>query len=214
MNQVTLKANRRETGKQVSKRYRREGKVTGVYYLEGVDNIPILVETLAMRPIVFTGQTKIVNLEVEGDEETRECVLKDVAFDPVTDLITHFDLIGIVRGQLFSVDVPILLKGTAIGTTEGGIIQHTIHKITINVLPRNMPSSINVDITDLSIGDSVFVRDLDVPNVEFDLSPDTAVVSCVPPRVIKEDVEEDLEGLEGEGEEGAEEGDTEKTDSE
>lgn len=214
MNQITLKANRRKTGKQVSKGYRREGKVTGVYYLNGEENIPILVETLDMRPIVFTAQTKIVNLDIVGDDNIRECVLKDVAFDPVTDLITHFDLIGIIRGQLFSIDVPVILKGSAIGTQEGGVIQHTIHKITVNVLPRNMPSSINIDISDLNIGDSIYVRDLDVKDVEFDISLDTAVVSCVPPRVIKEDVEEDIEGIEGEGEEGDGDSETEQSDSE
>ncbi len=203
MNSVTLKAKRRETGKQASKRYRREGLVTGVYYLKGEESIPFVVEPLDLRAIVFTGQTKIVELVIDG-EEARECVLKRVDFDPVTDLITHFDLIGIIRGQLFIVDVPILLTGTAIGAKEGGLIQHSMHKVRIHVMPRHMPSSIEVDISELKVGDSLFIRDLNVENVEFDAPDDAVIVSCVPPRVSKEGValedevvEEEVEDLEG-----------------
>jgi len=201
MNSVTLKAKRRETGKQPSKRYRREGLVTGVYYLKGEEAIPFVVEPLDLRTIIFTSQTKIVELEIEG-EEPRECVLKDVEFDPITDQITHFDLIGIVRGQLFTVDVPIILIGSAIGAKEGGLIQHSMHKVRIHVLPRYMPSSVEVDISELTVGDSLFIRDLDVENVRFDAPDDAVVVSCVPPRVSKDAVE--LEDALEEGEEGEE----------
>lgn len=210
MNLVELKAKKRETGKQAAKRYRREGLVTGVYYINGEEAIPIAVDPIDLRPIVFTGQTKIVELVIDGQDK-RECVLKEVEFDPITDQITHFDLIGIIRGQLFTVDVPIILKGTAIGAKEGGLIQHSMHKVRIHVLPKDMPSSVEVDISELTVGDSLFIRDLEVENVEFEASPDAVIVSCVPPRVSKEAaglVEEGEEGEEGaeEGEEGAEEG--------
>jgi large subunit ribosomal protein L25 len=204
MNSVTLKAKRRETGKQASKNYRRQGLVTGVYYLKGEESIPFVVEPLDLRSIVFTSQTKIVELEIEG-EEMKECVLKEVEFDPITDQITHFDLIGIVRGQLFTVDVPIILTGSAIGAKEGGLIQHSMHKVRIHVMPRHMPSSVEVDISDLKIGDSLFIRDLNVENVTFDASDDTVVVSCVPPRVSKEGVAIEAELEEEEAEEVEEE---------
>ena len=101
---ITLKVEKRETGKQISKRFRREGKVPGIYYHKGEDSIPILSEPLALRPVVFTKETHIINLEIEG-EETKECVLKDITFDPVTDQITHFDLIGLTRGQIMTFDL-------------------------------------------------------------------------------------------------------------
>jgi large subunit ribosomal protein L25 len=160
---------------------------------------------------VFTSQTKIVELEIEG-EEMKECVLKDVVFDPITDQITHFDLRGIVRGQLFVIDVPIILKGTAAGVKEGGLIQHSMHKVRIHVLPRNMPSSIEVDISELTVGDALFIRDLDVENVRFDANEDSVIVSCVPPRVSKEGVALEDEIAEDEvleGEEGSEETESE-----
>lgn len=183
MNQVDLKVKLRETGKQESKKYRAEGLVPGVYYTKGGEPISLLAEPLALRPIVYTAETKIVNLEIEGMDGVKECILKDIQFDPVSDKIKHFDLYGFIQGQMMTVEVPVVLKGTSIGVREGGIIQHLIHRTKIHCLPKDLPTSIELDITNLRIGESILVRNINLEGISFELPPDTAFVSVVAPRV-------------------------------
>lgn len=198
MNQVHLNVKTRETGKQISKQYRRDGLVPGVFYTKGEDSIPILAEPLDLRPIVYTAQTRIVDLQIDDATETKECVIKDVILDPVTESITHFDLLGVIRGQKLSVEVPFVLKGQAIGAREGGVTQHILLKTVIRCLPKDLPNSIEVEIDDLQIGDSIMIKDLDpksIENLEFEVPLDSTIVAIIRPRVSS-----DAEGEEGEGE--------------
>ena len=193
MNEVELKVSKRQTGKQISKKFRKEGKVPGIFYMpdytavsgkpKAAINIPILSDTRSLRDIIYTKETKIVNLEIEGDSEIRESVLKDVTFDPVTDSITHFDLLGIKRGYKLRVEVPIVLKGQAIGAKDGGVVQQLVFKVPIHVLPKNLPNAMDIDISKLKIGKSIMLKDLEVPDVEYDMNLDTVIVTILPPRV-------------------------------
>jgi large subunit ribosomal protein L25 len=205
MSQITLKVEKRETGKQIAKQYRREGKVPGVYYIKGEESIPILSEPLALRPIVFTKETHIISLEMEG-EEPKECVLKDITFDPVTDKITHFDLIGLSRGETMNFEVPVVVTGASPGVREGGILQQNIHKLNIKCRPSKLPSKVEVDISELELGSSIYIGSLNLEDVEIEASDETPIVSCIHSRVSKSDLGELEEGAEGaeEGEEGAE----------
>jgi len=187
MEQITLKVEKRETGKQISKRYRSENKVPGIFYYRGTVAIPILSDILALRPIVYTKETRVINLEIPG-EELRECVLKEVTFDPVTDRITHFDLIGLSRDAIMNFEVPVSLVGAAKGVREGGNLQQNIHKLNIKCLPKNLPGQIEVDITDLELGSSIYISSINIEGVEIDLPGDTPIISCVHSRVSKSDV--------------------------
>ena len=183
---VDLKAIRRDTGKKAVKAIRRQGKVPGVYYIKTGESFPITVNALDLRPIVYTAQTKIVNLFVEGEKDMRECVLKHVDFDPVTDKVTHIDLYGIIRGQYMHIEVPVIIHGTAKGVREGGVLQQTLRNIEIECFPRNLPNSIDLDISNLGIGQSITVKDLNIPDVKFLIPSDTSIVSVITPRVGKE----------------------------
>lgn len=201
MNQIQLQVQKRETGKQVSKRYRSDDKVPGVFYFKEVSekeaqndvnvvSIPIIATPIALRDVVYTSEMQIIDLHIEGEENVRECILKEVTFDPVTDSIKHFDLLGIRRGFTMSFEVPITLKGTAIGVRDGGTLQHTLLKVNIDCLPKDLPNSIEVDISSLKIGHAIYVKDLEIENVKINAQPDAVVVSIVPPRVIKTATEE------------------------
>jgi len=205
MSQIALKVEKRETGKQIAKIYRREGKVPGIYYIKGEESIPILTDPLALRPIVFTNETHIINLEIDGSEP-KECVLKDVTFDPLTDQITHFDLIGLSRGEIMSFEVPVVVTGAAPGVREGGILQQNIHKLNIKCRPSLLPSKIEVDISELMIGSSIYISSLNLEDIEIEASPETPIVSCIHSRVSKSDLGEEVPEEGAEGEEGAEEG--------
>ncbi len=184
--QIVLKANKRDTGKRAAKDVRIAGKIPGVFYIKTGENIAFSVEPLDVRDIVYTSKTKIINLQLEGENDIRECVLKQVDFDPVTDKITHIDLYGIIRGTKMTVEVPVKLIGTARGVREGGLLQRSLRRVLIECLPKDLPNSIDVDINDMGIGDAIYIKDLLVPDIEFLVPLDTAIASVIMPRVVKE----------------------------
>jgi large subunit ribosomal protein L25 len=187
MSEISLKAVKRGTGKKGSKKVRTDGMIPGIYYTEGSESIPLAVYPLALRPIVYTAHKKIFDLYIDDSAQPLECVLKDTSFHPVTDKLMHFDLYGVKSGKLMGVEVPIILKGQAIGVRDGGVLQHTLHRVKIHCLPADMPDSFEIDISGLTIGKSVHVKDLAKEGIQFDISTDTVIVSVLHPRIIKEE---------------------------
>lgn len=206
MSELTLVAKKRESGKQAAKQYRNRDLVPGVFYRKDLDNINIVVEKLDMRPIVYSDVTRVFMLDVEGKKE--KCVLKDIDFDPVTDEIVHFDLLGLKEDEEVTIRVPFKFKGQAKGIVTGGQFRQVLRKVSITALPANLVEFFEIDITELNIGDTLYIRDLDTENLEFDVTEDTAICMVSRPRVVTEieegEGEEGEEGAEGaEGEEGA-----------
>jgi large subunit ribosomal protein L25 len=189
MEKMILEAEVRETGsKQASKLVRNSGKVPGVYYSKHDSPVHIAVTEKAINPLVYTSETHLVSLKVDGN--VFDCVIKDVQFDPITDKIVHFDLIGLTTGEMFQLEVPVQLLGTPVGVKEGGIVQHLIHKLEIECLPVNIPQHVEIDISELKIGDAVHVKDLELENISILNSEDSVIVSVSHPKVEKETVEE------------------------
>lgn len=173
--------------KGVVNQLRREGNVPGIYYTKGVEPIPVFVSEKALKPIVFTSETHIINLKIDDGEELKS-ILKNVQFDPVTDRVVHFDLLGISADQEIEIEVPVMFEGQAKGVKEGGIVQQTLHKVTVSCLPGNIPQHISIDVTNLALGDSIHVRDLKIENVRFLQNPEVIIVSVVVPRAAVEAV--------------------------
>lgn len=177
MSALTIDAKKRELGKKASKAVRNAGMIPGVFYAKGKDPIAIATTFKQLRPAVYTADTHIITLNVEGAGKM-DCVLKDVDFDPVTDEIVHFDVLGIIEGQTLHVEVPITLKGQAKGVTiGGGMLEHLLHKVQIECLPSALPEHIEIDVTPLEVGKSVHVGDLKVPGVKFMTTPTTSIVA-------------------------------------
>ncbi len=198
METVALEAQARKNfGKRSRNLLRNQGKVPGVYYSRHDEPIPIEVPKAAIQPLVYSSATHLILLKVEDNGEF-ECVLKDVQFDPVTDEIIHVDLMGLKQGETFQLEVPIQLVGTSVGVREGGLLQHALHKVEIECLPKDIPQHLEIDISNLNVGDSVHVKDLNFENIKILNPEDTIVVSVVHPKVEKEEepTEELLEGEE------------------
>ncbi len=188
MEKSILEAEVRETGnKQASKLVRNSGKVPGVYYSKHDSPIHLAVTEKAIKPLVYTAETHLVSLKVDGKE--LDCVIKDVQFDPITDRVVHFDLIGLTSGETFQLEVPVQLHGTPVGIKEGGIVQHLIHKLEIECLPKDIPQRIDINISELNIGNSIHIKDLKIENITFLAPEDSVIVSVVHPKVEKEPVE-------------------------
>ncbi len=182
MSEVVLKAQRRDIGKKASKAVRNSGLVTGIYYSHGEEPIAISVHPLNMRPIVYTANAKIINLDVEGSNSTIKCMLKDISFDPVTDVIVHFDLFGVQEDKPINILVPVSFKGQSVGIKEGGILEHIIHKLPVVCLPKDLPEKLEIDITDLRIGHAIHVRDINFPGLTIKTNGDATIVAIAVPR--------------------------------
>ncbi len=202
MEKVIIEANERKTINKRSRNIlRNEGRVPGVLYGSRMEPIPIDVTRLVINPLVFTAKTNLISLKLNGHDEY-ECVIKDVQFDPVTDELLHFDLIGLTRGEKIQLEVPLKLLGNAVGVKEGGLLQESMHKLSIECLPKDIPQSLELEVTELNIGDSIHVSDLNFENITILNPENTIVVSVVLPKVEIE-VEEVEEGEEFAEEEGA-----------
>jgi large subunit ribosomal protein L25 len=196
MENVILNANKRDVSSKSEKnKLRNSGKVPGVFYMRDHESLPLYVNEKEINPLVFTSDTHIISLTVDGSGE-HECIIKDVQFDPITDKVLHFDLLGLTKGETFQLEVPVRLKGNPVGVKEGGIIQHIIHKLEIECLPKDIPQHIDIDITDLKIGDAIHVRDLKLENISFVTSEGAVIVTISHPKVEAEPAlaEEQVEG--------------------
>lgn len=182
MQKVTLEAFERvRSGKSGLNTLRREKKVPGIFYSKNDEALPLWVLETAINKLVFTSETHIVNLSV-ADKKTADCIIKDVQFDPVTDKVIHFDLLGLVEGEKIELDIPIILKGTSIGVREGGQLQQFMHKATVKCIPAEIPEHLEVDITKVKMGHSIHLRDLKFENIEFTQPSGAVVLAVTPPK--------------------------------
>jgi large subunit ribosomal protein L25 len=187
MSDILLKAEPRSAlGGSTAKTLRAKGRVPGVLYGHGEASTAFHVKELDLRPLIYTQETHVVKLAL-GADETR-CILRAVQFDPITDRVNHIDLLILHAGEKITIDIPVIITGSSVGVRDGGIVDHVLHKVTINVLPDSIPESIMVDITELKIGQSIHVRDLAATDKYTILGDETAVIVAVVPPKTTEDV--------------------------
>jgi large subunit ribosomal protein L25 len=208
---------RKQAGKKQVNAVRREKKIPGVFYIRGENTIHIAVGERSFHPLVTSSTTRIINLKLDDGKE-HSCILRDIQFDPVTDLPIHFDLQGLKAGEKITIHIPIRLVGIAAGTRDGGLVQQTLHRLEIKCLPKDIPDFLEINIEPLAIGDSVHVKELKFEKLEILESENTTVVAVIPPIVEQVEVvavtpeaevtEPELVGAKGKKAEG--EGETEE----
>lgn len=195
---VNIAADERKiTTKGAVNQLRRDGKVPGVLYSNEMEPINFSVTEISLNPVVYTTEMHLVNLKI-GENKEIKSILKDVQFDPVTDKIIHVDFQAITVGQVLQLQVPINFVGQAVGVKSGGSLQQTFNKLDIECLPRHIPESLEVNITNLEIGDSIRVADLEFENIKILNPEDTTIIAVTAPRA--EEVEETADLLEEETE--------------
>jgi large subunit ribosomal protein L25 len=213
MAEVKLKAEpRTETGKGPARRTRAAGRVPAVLYGPAADPQRLDVDARELWHVLNTdaGMNVLVNLQVDG--ETHLALPREIQRDIVKGTVLHVDFLRIRRDVAIQVDVPIHLVGESVGVKEGGVTEHHLWELRVETLPGNVPESIEADVTELNVGDSLHVTDLPIPEgVTVLTADDETIVSIVPPQAIEEPEPEVVEGEEGEegaeaaeGEEGAE----------
>jgi len=202
MEVITLEAKAREAGKTAARIARQEEEVPCVLYGHGEEPRTFQVPELGLRSLIYTDKFHRVNVILDG--KTFDCILKTVDFHPVSDRPIHADFYVLHPGELVRMRIPVHFNGIAMGVRNGGVQQEFVHKIAIECLPKNLPDFIAVEVGDLTIGQSILVRDISVEGVEIKAPGDSTLVSIRRPRAIIEIEEEEEEGEEGEGVEGAE----------
>lgn len=163
----------------------------------------IQIDERAFNKLVYTPNQYIVNLEIDG--ATISTILKDIQFHPLTDRIVHVDFQELA-GRPIKTTLPIITTGQAKGVLNGGRLRKVRRDVKVIGLPKDMPSTIEIDISDLKIGKAIKIGDLSIPGVEFLADPNQIIVAVRMKRgaVVEDDDEE--EGAEGEGGEAAAEG--------
>lgn len=196
MDVIKLQAQPRALGGSSARAIRREGEVPGVLYGPHLEPVHFRVPVLDLRPLIYTAETHVVTLELDG--ESYDCILKDIDYHPVTDVPSHIDFYALTAGEEITMTVPVQVVGVAVGVQEGGILAQPLNEITVRCLPKDIPGNVEIDVTDLRIGDALHVSDLSLPNVSIETDPSRTVVTVMAPQA--EPVEEEPEGILLEGE--------------
>ncbi len=198
---------RTEFGSRVARRLRRSGSVPAVIYGRGGGELKVMViEKDFMDSIGFSTSTGIINLKM-GRKSPITAIIKDVQWDIITDRPVHIDFLRVSADQIVSIPVHVHLENIPLGVKMGGVLEHTLHEITIKVRAKDIPSSINLNVEDLDIGDSVHLSEITLPEgITLDMDDTLVVASVVAPSVAKVETEEAAEEELLEGEEAPAEG--------
>lgn len=180
----TLKVEKREgRGKGPAGRLRAKNLVPGVYYTAGGDNILVQAEALPLEKMYEdVGHTEVFNLEIDSENgaETHPVMIWQIQRHPYKKQILHIDYYGVDLDKEVKVGVPLEFVGTAKGVKLGGHIETYRENVRLASKPLLMPHKITVDISNMNIGDTISVKDLELPeNVHAVYDQDYAIVSVM-----------------------------------
>ena len=187
MEQVKMEAARREVaGKGPARQSRREGRVPGVVYGLGHGTVSLSVPRSELDHAVKVGHGSnvLIDLTLDGEAlaEDVAAVIKKIERQPITREPLCVDFMWVSLKELLTVNVNVVLKGRAAGQEFGGIVEQSLHTIPVRCLPINMPEEVPVELAPLKIGDSIYIRDLPLPEgVELLTDPDAIVVHVAAP---------------------------------
>ena len=183
---------RNNQGTSSSRRMRSDGLLPGIIYGSDKESDIVEMNLNQVEKILKNHSSDTVLIEVDlEDEGSVRVLLKEVQYHPVTSSILHVDLQRVIAGKPIQVDISIELNGEPEGVKSGGIIDHKIHSLSVECLPKDMIESIPVDITNLNIGDSLTVSDITVTSKIKILTDENLQVICVnAPKVIDSSDEE------------------------
>jgi large subunit ribosomal protein L25 len=183
---------RTEAGKGAARTLRRAGLVPGVIYGEGFETSSVAIDTKSVEQVWRqAGSHEILRLEAVGETDGFEAIIKELQIDPVSRRAIHIDLLRIRADKELDVRIPLILQGTPKGVKEfGGILQTGFRDLEITCLPKDLPESITVDVSNLMIHDSIHVKDLTLPDgVTVLMNPEEVVATVLPPATLKLEAE-------------------------
>ncbi len=162
MEQKTLSVvERKEFKKGPAKQLRKEGKIPAVVYGHAAPlHISVDAREFSKKFRVVTENTIII-LDMGGKQT--EVLVKDLQEDIITETVKHIDFYEIEKGKVLKTHVPVHLVGNPIGVKEGGLLEHKIDQLEVECLPKDLPEDISINIAELAMGNSIHVRDIELP---------------------------------------------------
>ena len=176
MKSISIKGQERESvGKVATKAARNAGLVPCVVY-GGEQPVHFTAEEKAFKSLVYTPNVHTVVVELGGN--TIDCILQDIQFDPVSDKILHIDFFQLDAEKEITMEVPVKVVGNSKGVMAGGVLRLNQRKLKVRALPANLPDFVEADITELEMGNKLYVTKLETPNFKL-LQPDNTVIAQV-----------------------------------
>lgn len=184
MIEVKLKAHpREEQGKQAAKHLRSRGMIPAVVYGHGERTISISIDGSEFKRILKREKGDNIIVDLSFDENgSKKTIIKEIQRNPVTSEIIHVDFQHLIPTEEIEIDVPIILVGTSAGVKEGGLLEHILRKVSVRCLPKDIPSHLELDVSELKIGESIHVSDLHIKGGEILDHPEETVVTVLMPR--------------------------------
>jgi large subunit ribosomal protein L25 len=165
--QVKLKAEpRKEVGRSAARQLRARGFIPAIVYGGNDKPQPLQVAARDINVMMShaSGENVLVELEITGDGSTRTALVQEVQHSPVGGEIRHIDFHAVSMDQMIQAEVPLEAIGTPVGVkTFGGLLEQSLRTLPIECLPGDLPDRITVDVSNLNIGDSIHVRDIQFP---------------------------------------------------
>jgi len=213
---TVLKARpRADTGKEAARKLRAEGRIPAVIYGKEMDSRGLsldLQETEYLFQRIAVENT-ILDLFIEGDDEPIQTLIREIQSYPHKPGLLHVDFLRIQKGVAVEVEIPVSLDGIPIGVREaGGILEQLINELRVKCIPSMIPEVVSLDVTDLEVGGSLHVSDVDLgEGIDLLVDPERTICSVQIPKVVvveeeepEEELEEGEEEVEGEEEAAAE----------
>jgi large subunit ribosomal protein L25 len=185
---------RRQAGKGVARKLRAAGRIPGVCYGQGEASVSLTLDPHQLRKLIEksdAGMNTLFNLAVPGGGslDGRMVLLRELQKDPVRGAYLHADFYAVNVEEAVAVSVPIHIRGKAKGVDTGGVLDQALRELELECLPLAIPREIAIDVSALAVGDSLHVRDIELPEgVKLISDPNLSVVSVVAPSKEEEPV--------------------------
>jgi len=187
MEEILVKAEiRNGRGKSIAKNTRKQGGIPCVLYGRGLESLGITIsskEWEKLRKRVKKNTILKMELLNNGSVEERTEMVKDMQKGILKDDILHIDFLQVSMERKIEVEIPIRLTGDAIGLKKNGIVELHLRSIMVECLPSMIPEKIDLDVTNLDIGDSIHANEIVIPGVKVLENLSVAIVTVIPPSV-------------------------------
>ncbi|RRD02691.1 50S ribosomal protein L25/general stress protein Ctc [Prevotella sp. OH937_COT-195] len=180
MKEINLTGHKRgDLGKKATKLLRKEGLVPCNLYGEAKDEnglpkaLAFAVSMSELRKVVYTPHIYVINLDIDGEKHL--AIMKELQFHPVTDAVMHVDFFAINDEKLITIGIPVKLNGLAQGVRDGGRMSLIVRKLDVRAKYKDIPETLDIDVTNMTIGKSIKVGDLSFEGLEMATSKEVVV---------------------------------------
>jgi large subunit ribosomal protein L25 len=185
MNTITIEGQlRTESGKKATRQLRSQQLVPGVIY-GGKTEVNFAAPAASFKNLVYTSEFMLADIKVGGN--TYKCILKDLQFNKVTDLLTHLDFLELVEDKKVIANLPLKYTGVPAGVKAGGKLVTKMKTVKVKTFPKYLKEAIEVDLTNLELNENIRVQDIVADNMEIMNSPRIPIASITMTRQLKQE---------------------------